>query len=372
MFEPVRENVYKPKIAVIGVGGAGCNAINHMIENGLTDVRFFAVNTDLQALERSKAEHKIQIGPNLTRGLGSGGDPEIGRKAAEESIDQIKDILAELDMIFIAAGEGGGTGTGASPVIAEVAKTLGILTVAVVTKPFSIEGSIRRRNAEAGINELRDYVDTLIVIPNDKILSVAPKGTPVKMAFKIADDILCNATKAIADLITKPGIINLDFADVKSVMAYRGNAIIGIGMAKGDTRAKDAAEKAISSPLIEDFDITGAKGVLINISGGEDLALDEAIDAAKIIQQSVSRDALILYGISEDNFSDGEIRVTVIATGIEEVSKKPPSNIETLMPGGDSFEIPAFMRMKKSFEAKRKFDENDLDIPTFLRKQSEE
>ncbi len=372
MFEPIRESVYRPKIAVIGVGGAGCNAINHMIEAGLTDVKFYAMNTDIQALERSKAEHKIQLGPNLTRGLGSGGDPEIGRKAAEESMEQIKEILAELDMIFIAAGEGGGTGTGASPLISALAQNLGILTVAVVTKPFSIEGLLRKRNAEIGISELRDHVDTLIVIPNDKILSVAPKGTPVKKAFKLADDVLCNATKAIADLITKPGIINLDFADVKAVMGYRGNAIIGIGMAKGETRAKDAAEKAVASPLIEDFDITGAKGVLINISGGEDLALDEAVEAAKIVQQSVSKDALILYGISEDAVSDGEIRVTVIATGIEDIARKP-SGVETLMPSSqDTFDIPAFVRMKKNMEVKRKFDKEDLDIPAFLRKQEEE
>lgn len=368
MFEPIKDNIYKPKIGVIGIGGAGCNAITHMIENGLEGVKFYALNTDLQALETSKATYKIQLGPNLTRGLGSGGDPEIGRKAAEESIEQIKEIVAELDMVFIAVGEGGGTGTGASPLVVELLNSLGSLIVAIVTKPFSIEGMIRKRNAEWGIRQLKERVNTLIVIPNDKLLSVAPPGTSIRASFKLADDILYKATKAIANLINKPGIINVDFADVKSVMSYKGNAIIGIGTAKGEERAEEAAYNVISSPLIEDFDIAGAKGVLINITGNENLGLDEVYKAAKVINQVADKDANIILGVTIDNSLEEEINVTLIATGIEEVSHKS-SKIEKLIPSSiDELKVPAFIRVERDIQQGSIVDKDDFEIPTFLRK----
>ena len=375
MFEPVEENRYQAQIGVLGLGGAGGNAVDHMIEKGMPGVRFYTLNTDLQALDKGTAEHKIQLGPNLTRGLGSGGDPEIGKRATEESLDQIKEVLLDLDMVFIAGGEGGGTGTGAAPLIAELAKSLSILTVAVVTRPFDFEGPVRKRQAEEGINILRQSVDTLIVIPNQKLLSVVPQNMTLKDSFSMADDVLFNATRGITDLITHNGMINLDFADVRTIMANRGSAVIGIGSSKGENRAVDAAQKAISSPLIEDFEISGARGILLNISGGEDLTLHEVNEAARIIYGYANADSNIIFGAIQDGEFSDEIRVTVIATGIEEM---PPrvEKVEGLMPhGAQDLNVPTFIRRERKvprgFEKvePKPLSDEDLDIPAFLRRQ---
>ncbi|MEA3312237.1 MAG: cell division protein FtsZ [candidate division WOR-3 bacterium] len=375
MFEPVEENRYQAQIGVLGLGGAGGNAVDHMIEKGLPDVRFYALNTDVQALDQTRAEHKIQLGPNLTRGLGSGGDPQVGRRATEESLEQIKEILLDLDMVFIAAGEGGGTGTGGAPLVAELAQSLSILTVAVVTRPFDFEGPVRKRQADEGIELLKKNADTLIVIPNQKLLSVIPQNMTLKDSFRMADEVLFNATRGITDLITHNGMINLDFADVRTIMANRGSAVIGIGSSKGENRAVDAAQKAISSPLIEEFDISGARGILLNISGGEDLTLHEVNEAARIIYGYANADSNIIFGaIQEDELAD-EIRVTVIATGIEEM---PPrvERVEGLMPhGAQDLKVPTFMRherrVPRGFEKvePKPLSDEDLDIPAFLRRQ---
>jgi cell division protein FtsZ len=375
MFEPVEENRYQAQIGVIGLGGAGGNAVDHMIEKGLPDVRFYTLNTDVQALDQTRAEHKIQLGPNLTRGLGSGGDPEVGRRATEESLEQIKEILLDLDLVFIAAGEGGGTGTGGAPLVAELAQSLSILTVAVVTRPFDFEGPIRKRQADEGIELLKKNADTLIVIPNQKLLSVIPQNMTLRDSFRMADEVLFNATRGITDLITHNGMINLDFADVRTIMANRGSAVIGIGSSKGENRAVDAAQKAISSPLIEEFEISGAKGILLNISGGEDLTLHEVNEAARIIYGYANADSNIIFGaIQEKGFAD-EIRVTVIATGIEEM---PPrvEKVEGLIPhGAQDLKVPTFMRRERKvprgFEKvePKPLSDEDLDIPAFLRRQ---
>jgi len=375
MFEPVEENRYQAQIGVIGLGGAGGNAVDHMIEKGLPDVRFYALNTDVQALDQTRAEHKIQLGPNLTRGLGSGGDPEVGRRATEESLEQIKEILLDLDMVFIAAGEGGGTGTGGAPLVAEIAQSLSILTVAVVTRPFDFEGPVRKSQSDEGIELLKKNVDTLIVIPNQKLLSVIPQNMTLRDSFRMVDEVLFNATRGITDLITRTGMINLDFADVRAIMANRGSAVIGIGSSKGENRAVDAAQKAISSPLIEEFEISGAKGILLNISGGEDLTLHEVNEAARIIYAYANADSNIIFGaIQEEEFAD-EIRVTVIATGIEEM---PPrvEKVEGLMPhGAQDLKVPTFMRherkVPRGFEKvePKPLSDEDLEIPAFLRRQ---
>lgn len=375
MFEPVEENRYQAQIGVLGMGGAGGNAVDHMVEKGLPGVRFYTLNTDVQALDRSKAEHKIQLGPNLTRGLGSGGSPEVGRRATEESLDQIKEVLIDLDMVFIAAGEGGGTGTGAAPLVAELAQSLSILTVAVVTRPFDFEGPVRKRQAEEGIEVLKKTTDTLIVIPNQKLLSVIPQNMTLRDSFKMADEVLCNATQGVTDLITRAGMINLDFADVRSIMSSRGNAVIGIGASKGENRAVDAAQKAISSPLIEDFDISGAKGILLNISGGDDLTLHEVNEAARIIYGYANQESNIIVGMVQDEAFDDEIRVTVIATGIEEMPPRVDKVEELIGHSTKDLDVPTFMRRERKtprgfekVEPKALSDE-DLDIPAFLRRQ---
>ncbi len=375
MFEPVEENRYQAQIGVMGLGGAGGNAVDHMIEKGMPGVRFFALNTDVQALDRSKAEHKIQIGPNLTRGLGSGGNPEVGRRATEESVEQLKEVLIDLDMVFIAAGEGGGTGTGSAPLVAELAQSLSILTVAVVTRPFDFEGPVRRRQAEEGIQILKQNVDTLIVIPNQKLLSVIPQNMTLKDSFQMADEVLFNATRGITDLITRTGMINLDFADVRSIMSNRGNAVIGIGVSKGENRAVDAAQKAISSPLIEDFEISGAKGILLNISGGDNLTLHEINEAARVIYGYANQDSNIIFGALQDEEYGDEIRVTVIATGIEEMPPRVERVEELMHSGNNDIKVPTFMR--KDRKPSRAFDkvepkplsDEDLEIPAFLRRQ---
>ena len=302
-------------IKVIGVGGAGGNAVNRMIASGLRGVEFLIANTDIQALTGSMAGRKLQIGPQLTKGLGSGGDPMVGRRAAEEDEQAIADLLEGSDMVFITAGMGGGTGTGAAPVVARVARQLGALTVAVVSRPFDFEGRRRGRQALDGLAELRAVVDTLIVIPNQRLLHVVGKDTPLTDAFAVADEILLKATKGISDLVTVPGLVNLDFADVKSIMAAQGNALMGTGRAAGPDRASLAAHMAVASPLLEDNSVAGASGVLLNITGGRDLTLHEVNEASSVVIEAAGEDANVIFGAVIDPALDGEIVITVIATG---------------------------------------------------------
>lgn len=310
-------------IKVIGVGGAGGNAVNRMVEAGIKGVQFITANTDVQALENSNAETKIQLGPKLTRGLGAGSNPEVGQKAAQESEEAIKEALEGADMIFVTAGMGGGTGTGAAPIVANIAKESGALTVGVVTRPFAFEGAKRSRFAADGITELKKDVDTLVLISNSKLLEIVDKKTPMSEAFSIADDVLRQGVQSISDLITSPGFVNLDFADVKTVMSDQGSALMGIGQANGENRITEATKKAISSPLLE-VSIDGAKQVLLNITGGPDLSLFEAQDAAQIVSEQATSDVNIIFGTSIDDTLGDQVKVTVIATGVEsgEDSKK--------------------------------------------------
>lgn len=335
------------QIKVIGVGGGGNNAVNRMIESGLKGVEFIAINTDAQALYTSKAENKIQIGTKLTRGLGAGANPEVGLKAAEESRNDIVAAVKGADMVFVTAGMGGGTGTGAAPLVAEVAKELGALTVGVVTKPFTFEGKKRFGQAESGIVNIKSKVDTLIVIPNEKLLQVVDKNTPINDAFRIADDVLRQGVQGISDLIAVPGLINLDFADVKTIMEDTGAALMGIGTASGENRASVAARTAISSPLLE-TSIEGAKGVLLNITGGSGLGLFEVNEAAEIISQAADPEANIIFGAVIDESMGDNVRVTVIATGFDKARKE-------IILATDS-------------PAKQPFNIDDLEIPIFLRK----
>lgn len=304
------------KIKVVGVGGGGNNAVNRMISSGVQGVEFIAANTDRQALEASLAKTKLQIGDKMTKGLGAGGNPEIGQMSAEESRDEITKALDGSDMIFIAAGMGGGTGTGAAPVVAEIARDLEILTVGVVTKPFSFEGSKRQRQAEEGVERLLEHVDTLVTIPNDKLLDIATKNTSVQESFEMADEVLKQGITGISDLISIPSLINLDFADVESIMADKGIAHMGIGVGTGDERAQDASRNAIKSPLLE-TSIEGADSVLINITGGDDLGIFEINEAAELIREAVSEDANIIFGAGIDESLGDEIQITVIATGFD-------------------------------------------------------
>ena len=304
-------------IKVIGIGGAGCNAVNRMIDANLSGVSYIAVNTDKQALNKSKAENKVQIGEKLTRGLGAGGNPEIGQKSAEESLEAIEDFVAGADLIFITAGMGGGTGTGAAPIIAKAAKTSGALTIGVVTRPFSFEGKKRREHADLGVKFLKNYVDSLVVVPNDKLLGISNKNTSIMEAFKMADEVLKDGVEGIATLISDAGLINLDFADVKTIMSDRGVAHMGVGRGSGENRVADAIKNAIESPLLE-TSIKGAKGVLLNIEGGYDLGMLEVNDASELIHQQVDEDAIIIFGTSVRDDMEGEIKVTVIATGFED------------------------------------------------------
>ena len=309
------------KIKVIGVGGGGNNAVNRMIEAEVQGVDFIAVNTEIQVLDKSNAGEKIQIGEKVTKGLGAGAKPEIGEQAAEESRDDLMRSLSGADMVFVTAGMGGGTGTGAAPVVAQCARELGALTVAVVTKPFTIEGKVRMRNAIEGIEKLKESVDAILIVPNDKLLGVIDKKTSVKDAFKTADDVLRQGIQGISDLITVPGIINLDFADVRTIMSDQGEALMGIGMGTGDNRASDAATMAINSPLLE-RSIDGAKGIIINITGNEDLGLFEINEASQIITEAADPDANIIWGTSVDSTLDNDtVKITVIATGFEERAK---------------------------------------------------
>ena len=312
------------QIKVIGVGGGGGNAVNRMIEAGLKGVSYIVVNTDKQALSASVADAKVQIGEKLTRGLGAGANPETGMRAAEENLEEITKYFDGVDMVFITAGMGGGTGTGAAPVIAKAAKELGILTVGVVTKPFTFEGSKRRKHAELGIEYLKQYVDSLVVVPNDRLLQISEKTTTMKEAFGMADDVLRQGIQGITDLITESGVINLDFADVKTVMSDRGIAHMGVGTGRGENRVIDAVKEAIGSPLLE-TSIDGAKAILLNIMGGYDLGMLEANEAADLIEKSAARDANIIFGASIKDDMEDEIRITVIATGFDDEEEEAPA-----------------------------------------------
>ena len=338
------------KIRVVGVGGGGNNSIDHMVANKVNGVDFVAVNTDVQALKKSTANDKLQIGTKLTKGLGSGGNPEMGRKSAEESREDLKEILGGSDMVFVTAGMGGGTGTGAAPIVANVEKEMGALTVGVVTRPFSFEGRRRAQQAEYGISELKEQVDALITIPNDKLLQIVDNRTPMTDAFAIVNDVLHQGIQSITDLISTPALINLDFNDVKSVMKDAGSALMGIGVAKGENRAVDAATAAISSPLLESS-IDGAQGVILNITGCNNLSLFEVNEAAKIVEAAADKEANIIFGAAIDPSLDDEVRVIVIATGFDNEKKVK--------------EEPKKSSSAGSFE----FDVDDLDIPAFLRRK---
>lgn len=353
------------KIKVIGTGGGGSNAVNRMIENGVQGVEFITVNTDAQALHLAKSEHKLQIGDKLTRGLGAGANPEVGKKAAEESRDLIANTLKGADMVFVTAGMGGGTGTGAAPVIAEIARECGALTVGVVTRPFTFEGRKRSSQAELGIEALKEKVDTLIVIPNDRLLEIVDKKTPMLEAFREADNVLRQAVQGISDLIAVPGLINLDFADVKTIMTERGSALMGIGLATGENRAAEAARKAIMSPLLE-TSIEGARGVIMNITGGANLSLYEVNEAAEIVISASDPEVNMIFGAIIDESMKEEIKVTVIATGFEHKATSAPVR----KPVANATENPD----NRTQPALRPFgnqpSNNDLDIPTFLRNRS--
>lgn len=369
------------QIKVIGAGGGGNNAVNRMVEAKLQGVEFIAVNTDKQALHTSKAEHKIQIGEKLTRGLGAGANPEVGKKAAEESKDEIIKVLEGADMVFVTAGMGGGTGTGAAPVIAQLAKEMGILTVGVVTKPFVFEGKVRMKNAENGIAELKSKVDTLITIPNDRLLQIVQKNTSMLDAFSMADDVLKQGIQSISDLIAVPGLINLDFADVTSVMKEQGLAHMGIGNATGENRAIEAAREAIQSPLLE-TSIRGAKGVLLNITGGANLGLLEINEASTLVQESCDPEANIIFGASIREDLAEEIRITVIATGFDEgkqaeqevierikTTPKQTLNTATIATKPIDVEVKEEVSITREEPKKSSILDDDMEIPTFLRRR---
>ncbi|MEO0094534.1 MAG: cell division protein FtsZ [candidate division WOR-3 bacterium] len=367
MLGLVQEPRFCAKIKLIGVGGAGCNTVNFAYEFGIEGVELVAVNTDAQHLYYCQAGEKIQIGVNLTRGLGAGGDPELGRKAAEESKEEIKNIVKDADMIFIACGEGGGTGTGASPVIAKEAKDAGALVVAVVTKPANYEGMRKWKIAEKGIEELSEIVDTLICIPNDKINMVFPQEQHATEILKAGNVVLFNAIKGIAELITKPGTINLDFNDVRAVMTERGKAIFGLGISEGENRATQAAQAAISSPLLDNISISSARGILINISGS-DVKMKEVTEAANLIMGTVNnQDVNAKIGLVVDESLNNKIQILVVATGITE--ELGESKIDVGM-RAENYEFPTFKRREIKKETKEKaYNPNDLEVPTFLRRQ---
>jgi cell division protein FtsZ len=362
------------RIKVVGVGGGGSNAVNRMIEEGLAGIEFVAVNTDAQALVLSDAPTRVRIGDKLTRGLGAGGNPEIGQKAAEESAEEIYEVLKGTDMVFIAAGIGGGTGTGAAPVLAQVAKEVGALTIGVVTRPFTFEGVKRAKSAEDGINRLKEVVDTLIVIPNDRLLQVADKRASLQDSFKMADEVLRQGIQGISELITVPGLINLDFADVRTIMSEGGAALMAVGKASGEDRARSAAEMAISSQLL-DITIDGARGILFNVTGGADLSLFEVNQAAAIIKETAHPDVNLIFGAVIDPNMKDAVRITVIATGFERTGmprklveqpavSEPRHTIEQ-----QPVSVPVSRPAARDFQP-RSFNTEDLDIPTFLRNRN--
>ncbi len=376
-----KESKQGAKIKVVGVGGGGGNAVGNMVNSGLSNVEFYVANTDMQALEKSPAVNKIQLGTQLTKGLGAGADPEVGKKAALEDTDKITESLSSADMVFLTAGFGGGTGTGSAPVIANIAKELGALTVGVVTKPFGFEGRKRMRQAERGLMELREHVDTIITIPNQRLVDVVEDSTTFEDAFKKVDNILLQAVQGISDLITIHGFINLDFADVKTIMHERGLAIMGIGIGTGEHRVQDAIQQAISSPLLEDTSIHGAKGVLLNITGGQDLTLKQVNEISSMVEDMVDEDANIIFGAVRDDGLKDEIRVTLIATGFgedasESQEEAKPADAKNMGPEFFASEQELKKKREKKLErpkynpSQREFYETqDLDIPTFLRKR---
>jgi cell division protein FtsZ len=384
-------------LKVVGIGGGGCNAVNTMIKSGLAGVEFIGANTDAQALSNCSAPMKVQLGANLTKGLGAGANPEIGRNAILEDKDRVREILAGADMVFITAGLGGGTGTGGAPILASIAREVGALTVAVVTKPFLFEGKRRQRQAEEGMKELRKSVDTLITIPNQRLLNIAGRDMSLLEAFRKADEVLVQAVKGISDLITVEGLINLDFADVRTVMSEMGMALMGTGSASGEKRAVEAAQRAISSPLLEDITITGARGILISVMGGPDLGIFEVNEACMLIQEEAHEDANIIFGAVIDENLREEMRITVIATGFgraesrEEsipesatVSEEREKVVVNFSRKEENRDIPAFLRSEKTTEIQERIargargripknlvGEDEYDIPTFLRKQAD-
>ncbi len=393
------DNSLGAKMKVVGVGGAGGNALNWMIEAGLKSVDFIAVNTDAQALESNAAQRKVQIGKHSTRGLGAGANPNVGREAIEEDREELYQILAGADMVFVTAGMGGGTGTGAAPIVAQVAREQGALTVGIVTKPFLFEGKKRMSQAQEGIEALREQVDTLIVIPNQRLISLVDRTTSLVEAFKLADNVLLHATRGISDLITEPGMVNLDFADVRTVMSAKGDALMGVGTGWGEHRAVEAAQQAISSPLLEEVSIDGARSVLVNITGGTNLSLHDVADATTVITEAAGEEAEVIFGAVIDNKIDDEIRVTVIATGFKRVSanarphairtapavrasviempitpRREPVKIDSF---SDSFPLnvqPLTREVNGRIEPIVVGDEgesslDDFEVPTFLRKQ---
>ncbi|ECO1693603.1 MULTISPECIES: cell division protein FtsZ [Staphylococcus] len=372
-------------LKVIGVGGGGNNAVNRMIDHGMNNVEFIAINTDGQALNLSKAESKIQIGEKLTRGLGAGANPEIGKKAAEESREQIEDAIQGADMVFVTAGMGGGTGTGAAPVVAKIAKEMGALTVGVVTRPFGFEGRKRSTQAAAGVESMKAAVDTLIVIPNDRLLDIVDKSTPMMEAFKEADNVLRQGVQGISDLIAVSGEVNLDFADVKTIMSNQGSALMGIGVSSGENRAVEAAKKAISSPLLE-TSIVGAQGVLMNITGGESLSLFEAQEAADIVQDAADEDVNMIFGTVINPELQDEIVVTVIATGFEDkptsqgrkasstgfgTSVTSSTSTQASTPREESFSQSSSSSRSSESVSERNHTTKDDDIPSFIRNREE-
>ncbi len=363
------EGAQGASIKVIGIGGGGCNAVNRMIEAGIEGVEFIAANTDLQALRQSYAPVKLQLGAKLTKGLGAGANPEVGRQAALEDTEKIIELLEGADMVFVTAGLGGGTGGGSAPIVASLSSELGAVTVAVVTKPFHFEGKRRMHQAEHAVGELRDSADTVITIPNEKLLTAVPPDTSLIDAFKFADDVLRQAVQGISDLITVPGVINLDFADVKTIVTGMGMALMGTGVAEGDSRAETAARKAINSPLLEDTSINGARGVLINITGSQNMTLREVSEASRIIQEAAHVDANIIFGSVFDDEMGNRLKITVIATGFEDevgeekLSPKPqPARIK------EEEEVPLVARQAPLLNHPNRSDsETDLDFPAFLR-----
>lgn len=392
MFELTESQLENAVIKVVGVGGGGGNAVEHMVIENIDGVDFICANTDAQALKNSKAKILIQLGDQLTKGLGAGANPEVGREAAEEDRERIKEVLRGADMVFITAGMGGGTGTGAAPVFAEVAKELGILTVAVVTKPFSFEGKQRALAAEEGIRRLAEHVDSLITIPNNKLLSVLGKNITLLNAFKAANNVLLGAVKGISDLITRPGLINVDFADVRTVMSEMGMAMMGTGSASGDQRARQAAEAAIASPLLEDVNFSGARGILVNITAGLDMSIGEFEEVGDVVKEFISDDATVVVGTVIDPDMIDELRVTVIVTGLGDIRQRNAQAInqnksrlqETRRMDGSldyqQLERPALMRRQSNApvasgarQASESIPDVDyLDIPAFLRRQEEE
>lgn len=380
MIEFEETKAQAARIKVLGIGGGGCNAVDNMIRSELKGVDFIAANTDVQDLKASLSPVKIQLGARLTKGLGAGANPEVGKSAALEDIQRIKEVLLDTDMLFITAGMGGGTGTGGAPVVAKLAREMGILTVAVVTKPFFFEGRTRALQAERGIAELEEVVDTLITIPNDRLLSISGKDTKLQEAFRMADDVLLQAVKGITDIITVHGIINVDFADVMTVMSGKGKALMGTGSASGENRGAQAAEAAVSSPLLEDISIEGATGILINVTGStRSLTLDQVKDAVALVQKEAHEEANIIFGAVIDDDLGEELRATVIATGFRRVQSREEMRPQRV--GGTStvtrrdLDIPTFKRAQLQSVApakkRERLDADDLDIPTFLRKQAD-